>query len=246
MSGAVTDDGPSIPIFGPKLRMRRAEWKVITMKECFGLYLVMTDPVVGYEACARTAVSCGVRYVQLRMKEGAREDVVRTARKIRGVTRGTGTLFIVNDDVSVAMEVDADGVHLGQEDMPLPEARRIWNVPGKIFGLSTHSEEQAETAVALRPDYIGVGPVFPTPTKAVPDPDLGVSRAGAIVQRSPLTAVAIGGLNEENLPDVLRAGAVNFCAVRAVMTSTDPGKIIRSLQGIWRSFRQGHGTDTFC
>jgi thiamine-phosphate pyrophosphorylase len=200
------------------------------MKETFGLYLVITDPVVGYEACAQAAVNCGLRYVQLRMKDMPREAIVSNAWKIREITRGTETRFIVNDDVDIAKEVDADGVHLGQGDLPLDAARRIWNVPGKIFGLSTHSEEQAAAAVALAPDYIGVGPVFPTPTKAVPDADLGIERAGKIILSSPLTCVAIGGLDETNLPAVLEAGAVNYCAVRAVMRSPEPEREIRKLQ----------------
>lgn len=203
------------------------------MKEHFGFYMVMTDPVAGYEACTQAAVNCGLRYVQLRMKNAPRAKEVSKAWKVREITRGTETLFIVNDDVGIAKEVDADGVHLGQSDMPLNEARRIWPVEGKIFGLSTHSEEQAAAAVALHPDYIGVGPVFPTPTKAVADPDLGIERAGSIAANSPLTCVVLGGLDETNLADVLRAGAVNFCAVRAVMQSPDPEKEIRRLQQIW-------------
>jgi thiamine-phosphate pyrophosphorylase len=204
------------------------------MKEKFGLYLVMTRPDTGYEACARAAVRCGLRYVQLRMKDAPREAVLAEARKVRALTAGTPTRFIVNDDVEIAQAVDADGVHLGQGDMPLAEARKIWNTPGKIFGLSTHSEAQAAAAVAQNPDYIGVGPVFPTPTKAVADPDLGVVHAGKIIQNSPLTCVALGGLDETNLADVLKAGAVNFCAVRAIMQSPDPEKAIRALQRIWR------------
>ncbi len=205
------------------------------MKENFGLYMVMTDPVVGYEACAQAAVNCGLRYVQLRMKNASRAAILAEARKVRAVTSGTGTLFIVNDDVELAWAADADGVHLGQSDMPLDEARKLWNAPGKIFGLSTHSEAQELSARALQPDYIGVGPVFPTPTKAVADPALGVERAGTIIKNSPLTCVALGGLDETNLAGVLKAGAVNFCAVRAIMQSPEPEKVIRTLQQIWRA-----------
>jgi thiamine-phosphate pyrophosphorylase len=204
------------------------------MKENFGLYLVMTDPVVGYEACAQAAVNCGLRYVQLRMKNASRAAILAEARKVRAVTAGTQTLFIMNDDVGLAWASDADGVHLGQDDMPLAEARRLWNTPGKIFGLSTHSEEQELAARALYPDYIGVGPVFPTPTKAIADPALGVERAGTIIKNSPLTCVALGGLDETNLAEVLRAGAINFCAVRAIMKSPEPEKVIRALQQILR------------
>ena len=197
--------------------------------------MVMTDPVVGYEACAQAAVRCGLRYVQLRMKNTSRAAILAEARKVRAVTAGTQTLFIVNDDVELAWAADADGVHLGQGDMPLNEARKLWTAPGKIFGLSTHSEEQELAARGLQPDYIGVGPVFPTPTKAIADPALGIERAGAIIKNSPLTCVALGGLDETNLAGVLKAGAVNFCAVRAIMQSPEPEKIIRSLQQIWRA-----------
>lgn len=202
------------------------------MKERFGLYMVMTQPVAGYESCARAAVKCGLRYVQLRMKNASRTEILAEARKVRAVTAGTQTLFIMNDDVELAWAANADGVHLGQRDMPLDEARKLWTAPGKIFGLSTHSEEQELAARALNPDYIGVGPVFPTPTKAIADPALGIERTGNIIKNSPLPCVAIGGLDETNLAAVLKAGAVNFCAVRAIMQSPEPEKVIRTLQQI--------------
>ena len=208
------------------------------MKEKFGLYMVMTDPAAGYEACAQAAVNCGLRYVQLRMKKASRSAILTEARKIRAITAGSETLFIVNDDVELAWAADADGVHLGQSDMPLGDARKLWNTPGKIFGLSTHSEAQAEAAISLKPDYIGVGPVFPTPTKVIPDADLGIVRVGNIIKKSPLTCIAIGGLNEQNLPDVLKDGAVNFCAVRTIMQSREPEKVIRVLQQIWNTATQ--------
>ena len=207
------------------------------MPDAFGLYVILTDPLAGYEACAEAAVAEGVRFLQLRMKAVPREEVVRTARLLRPITRGTGTLLIVNDDVFAAAEADADGVHLGQGDMPLEEARRAWAAPGKLFGLSTHDEEQELRARALRPDYIGVGPVFPTPTKQVPDPVLGPERMGRIIRASPLTAVAIGGITEENLPQVLAHGAVNFCAVRPICRSTEPRLVIRRLMAVWRACR---------
>ena len=195
----------------------------------FGLYLVMTNPVAGYEACAAAAVECGVKFIQLRMKNSTPEEITAVAKRIRAITKNTGSLFIMNDSVEIAKAVDADGVHLGQDDMPLDEARRLWT-QGKVFGLSTHSEQQAQNAVALKPDYIGVGPVFPTPTKAIPDPALGIELAGKIIRNTPLPCVAIGGLDETNLPAILRAGAKNYCAVRAIMNSQDPKTEIRRFQ----------------
>ena len=201
--------------------------------EVFGVYVILTEPVVGYEACARAAIDEGVRYLQLRMKRESRDEIVDTARRIEELTRNTDTRFIVNDDPEIAAEVDADGVHLGREDMPLEDARRLWTAPEKVFGLSTHNEEQARQAVAQAPNYIGVGPVFPTPTKAKPDPALGVERAGAIIRSTPLTAVAIGGINEGNLAETLAHGAVNFCAVRPIMRSPHPAAVIRRMMRIW-------------
>lgn len=204
------------------------------MPEAFGLYLVMTDPLRGYERCAEAAVETGLRYVQLRMKREPDEDVLAMARRIREITRDSSTRFIVNDSVDIAAAADADGVHLGQDDMPLAEARRQWPTPGKIFGLSTHGEQQESDARAAQPDYIGVGPVFATPTKDKPDPTLGLERMGRIIRDSPLTAVAIGGIHAENLADVLGHGAVNYCVVRAVNRRDDTAAAIAELQAIWR------------
>jgi len=204
------------------------------MPEAFGLYLVLTDPVAGYEACAEAAVSTGVRYVQLRMKKRSRQEVLEVARRLRRITAGTETRFIVNDDVAVAAEADADGVHLGQDDMSVAEARQRWPVPGKVFGLSTHNEDQERRAREVAPDYIGVGPVFATPTKEKPDPILGLERMGRIVRESPLATVAIGGIDRDNLLEVLRHGAVNYCVLRAVNLDPGPKSAILALQEIWR------------
>ena len=209
------------------------------MPETFGLYLVLTDPLTGYDRCAEAAVACGVRYLQLRMKNMPREDVRATGARLRAITRGSGTRFIINDDVALARELDADGVHLGQDDLSLVEARLLWPVPRKIFGLSTHNAAQAAAAVALAPDYIGVGPVFATPTKAIADPVVGLESMGAIVRASPLTTVAIGGIDASNLPQVLAHGARNVAVVRAVNRASDPVAAIRGLQDTCRKFNSG-------
>ncbi|MBR1921768.1 MAG: thiamine phosphate synthase, partial [Kiritimatiellae bacterium] len=197
----------------------------------FGLYLVMTNPRVGYVACAQAAVDQGVRIIQLRMKHCPREEIVSTARRVRAVTRGTGTLFVVNDDPSIAAEVGADGVHVGQDDMPVAEVRRRY--PSlSLVGLSTHSPAQALAAVEQRPDYIGVGPVWATPTKDIPDPTLGVETAMRMVRSVPFPAVCIGGIDAGRLPELTRAGAVNYAVVRAVCGSDDPGAAIAALRQV--------------
>ncbi len=194
----------------------------------FGFYLVVTNPVVGYARCCEAAVQAGVKMVQLRMKDAPRDEIVAVAREMRRITRGTETNFIVNDDPSIAAEVEADGVHVGQTDMKVSDVRRMY--PSlRIVGLSTHNLDQVAAAHAEKPDYIGVGPVYATPTKKIPDPTLGPEMAGRMIAAAPCPAVAIGGINGGNLREVLAAGARNFAVVRAVCGSTDPLSAIRSL-----------------
>jgi thiamine-phosphate pyrophosphorylase len=187
----------------------------------FGLYLVMTDPIVGYQHCAEAAVRAGVKMLQLRMKNVARTEVLAVARDVRTITRHTETTFILNDDPELAAEVEADGVHLGQTDMPLIDARNRYPQL-KIFGLSTHNPTQVQEARLQAPDYIGVGPVYATPTKAIPDPTLGLDVMRQMLDAAPCPAVAIGGISWERLPEVLRVGARNVAIVRAVCQSLTP------------------------
>ena len=197
----------------------------------FGFYLVMTNPVVGYERCCEAAVRAGVRMVQLRMKDAPRSEIVSVGAALRQITSGTPTTFIVNDDPSIAAEVGADGVHVGQGDMTVAEVRRRYPELG-IVGLSTHNPGQANAAIAQKPDYIGVGPVFATPTKKIPDPVLGTETAGRMIASVPFPAVAIGGIDFATLPSVLAAGARNWAVVRAVCGSSEPYDAIRRLQEI--------------
>lgn len=208
------------------------------MIERFGLYAILTDPVVGYEACAEAVIQEGIKYLQLRMKNEDKEVILKTAETLAKMCQGTPTRFIVNDDPNIAIAVNADGVHVGQNDMPLEKVRALWNNSDKIYGLSTHNEKQAQTAWSLKPDYIGIGPVYPTPTKVIADPTVGLSLMNKIIKNSPLTTVAIGGINENNLPDVLNAGAINFCVVRAVTQSNEPRKAIRNLMKIWERHQE--------
>lgn len=194
----------------------------------FGFYLVITNPKVGYEACAQAAVNSGVAIIQLRMKHASREEILAEAKKIRRITAGTNTLFIVNDDPSIAVEVGADGVHVGQGDMSPTEVRRLY--PSlKIVGLSTHNLDQVKASHLEPIDYIGVGPVYATPTKDIPDPTLGPEMAAKMISLAKVPAVAIGGLNKDNLQTVLKAGAKNFAVVRAVCAADDPEKVCREL-----------------
>ena len=194
----------------------------------FGFYLVITNPVVGYVKCAEAAVRAGVKVIQLRMKHASREEILREAREMRRVTAGTDTLFIVNDDPSIAAEVGADGVHVGQGDMAPDEVRSRWPEL-RIVGLSTHNLGQVRASVTQPIDYIGVGPVYATPTKDIPDPTLGLETMAEMIAAAAHPAVAIGGIDAERLPDVIAAGARNYAVVRAVCQSEDPYAAILKL-----------------
>jgi thiamine-phosphate pyrophosphorylase len=195
----------------------------------FGFYLVMTNPVVGYAKCAEAAVKAGVKIIQLRMKHVSREEILREAREVRRITQDTDTLFIVNDDPTIASEVGADGVHVGQDDISPTEVRERFPEL-KIVGLSTHNLNQVLAANKEMVDYIGVGPVYATPTKDIPDPTLGLETMRLMIETSCHPAVAIGGIDLNNLPAVLKYGARNYAVVRAVCGSEEPYKVIKELQ----------------
>lgn len=205
------------------------------MRDRFGLYLVLTDPVVGYERCAAAAVELGVAWIQLRLKREPPEERRNIAERVRAITQGSRTGLIVNDGLELARQINADGLHLGQQDPPGPaEARRRWGRSDVVIGLSTHNAEQAAGAVSLGADYVGVGPVFATPTKPDAGLPLGPTAAAAAARRAGCPAVAIGGIDATNLREVLQAGLVNFAVVRAVCATTDPLAAIRRLQEVWR------------
>jgi thiamine-phosphate pyrophosphorylase len=189
---------------------------------------VLTDPLKGYECMASLLVEYGVRAVQLRMKGADRGLVADTALRMRKITEGTGTLLIVNDDPQIAADVGADGVHIGQSDMPVGVARAIVG-DDMLIGVSTHNLRQTIDACNLPADYIGVGPVFATPTKKIPDPVIGIEGMRGMLAAAAVPAVAIGGIDLENLPGVLAAGAKNFCMVRQLTQSENPRQVLERI-----------------
>lgn len=195
----------------------------------FGLYVVMTNPVVGYAKCAEAAVKAGVKIIQLRMKKALREEILREAREVRNITRGTDTLFIVNDSPEIAAEAEADGVHVGQDDVP-PAEIRLKFPELSIVGLSTHNPVQTCASREEPIDYIGVGPVYSTPTKEIPDPVLGLATMRRMIDIAAHPAVAIGGIDTSRFHEVAKAGARNIAVVRAVCASMDPYGAIMKLK----------------
>ncbi|AZN41131.1 thiamine phosphate synthase [Paenibacillus albus] len=165
------------------------------------------------------AIIGGADIIQLRDKTSGREELLRKAQALRELTRKHGVTFIVNDHIDIALEVDADGIHLGQNDLSLEEARKL--VGNKIIGISTHAIEEARLAEAQGADYIGVGPVFRTATKVdVVDP-VSVSYVREVAAEIRIPFVAIGGIKLNNVDEVLAAGATRVCAVSEIVGSDD-------------------------
>lgn len=142
------------------------------------------------------------------------------------ITRDSETLLFINDRPDLARIAGSDGLHLGQDDIPPDAARSIIGDTLRL-GLSTHSGEQVLKALGHFPDYIGFGPVFATPTKAVPDPVTGLEALGSTVRQSPVPVVAIGGINAANIDSVLETGARNIAMVREFMNTRHPAPRIR-------------------
>jgi thiamine-phosphate pyrophosphorylase len=199
----------------------------------FGVYVIITDPVLPYRRIAEICVERGVRMLQLREKHLDDRAVLAAAAEIAEVTRGTETLFVMNDRADLALLSGADVLHLGQGDISLADARRIVGPDMKI-GLSTHTMDQARRAIAEGADYIGFGPVWATPTKDVPDEVVGLDLLREVVDLSPVPVVAIGGIFPENLPQVLATGARSFSLVRYLMSTPDLDERIGTLQKMMR------------
>jgi thiamine-phosphate diphosphorylase len=157
----------------------------------------------------------GAKWVQYRDKEKSRREIYKEAIRLRRLTKKFNAVFIVNDYADIALAVDADGVHLGQDDLPIREARRIMG-KDKIIGISTHSLEQAKEAEKEGADYIGFGPIFHTTTKDAGIPK-GADMLKEIKRHVQIPVVAIGGINLENLKSVLDAGVDAVAVASAIL-----------------------------
>lgn len=156
-------------------------------------------------------------------------DAYLRARALRQAATEVGVLLIVNDRCDLAMAVEADGVHLGQEDLPIAYARRLLG-PGKIIGLSTHTVAQVHEAVTTQPDYIGFGPIFRTATKADHDAVVGLEGLRAVRALTTLPIFAIGGITADSVGEVMAAGADGVAVISAILKAPDLGSAIRNFQ----------------
>ncbi len=165
------------------------------------------------------ALSAGVRFFQYRDKNGSRRAVYQTASRLALIAKEAHALFIVNDHADISAAVDADGVHLGQDDLPIDQARKILE-PGKLIGISTHGREQAEAAEKAGADYLGYGPVFSTRTKDAGEPK-GIAALKLVKQAVRIPVIAIGGITQANIAEVIRAGADGAAVISAILSAAD-------------------------
>ncbi len=184
---------------------------------CFtpGKYLKDRDPIELVSA----QIKGGADVIQLREKESSKKDRLELGLKLREIARQAGVPFIVNDDVDLALILDADGVHLGQDDIPIRFARPL--MKNKIIGISTHSFEQVEEAIAAGADYIGVGPIFETITKEDREKLVGPDLLLRIKDKCPIPYVAIGGIGIDNVHAIAKAGCHRAAVVSDILLAPD-------------------------
>ena len=185
---------------------------------------VITDatlvPGRDHVAIAQAALSAGADMIQLRDKTSDLRTLLAQARAVQALCRSSGAVFIVNDRLDLALASDADGVHVGQDDLPVEAARRLLG-PGRILGVSTHERNQAEEAQARGADYIGFGPMFRTGTKDTGYTPRGLNMLREIRAAVSLPILAIGGITLENVVEVIAAGATAPAVISAIVAAPD-------------------------
>lgn len=204
-----------------KKRLENARLYLVTDRTKF------TSDDAFYNALA-SAISGGVDIVQLREKTATAKDFMRIAKTSREICAAQDVLFIVNDRVDIAQAVDADGVHLGQDDIDIATARKMLGDQA-IIGNSTHKPEDALNAMENGADYIGVGPVFTTPTKPGRQA-VGLDYVHWASKNVTIPFYAIGGISPDNVDQVIEAGATRVAIVRAIINAEDPAKISQSVK----------------
>jgi thiamine-phosphate pyrophosphorylase len=186
------------------------------------------------EPLLAAALRGGVDIVQLREKSLPRREIELAAQTFRRLCDNNSALFIVNDDPDLARACDADGVHVGQDDLAVAEARELLG-PDAIIGLSTHSEEQIAAAGDAPVDYVSVGPIWETPTKQG-RPAVGLELISHAAANAPHPFFAIGGIDASNASQVIEAGARRLCVVRAIRDAQDPAAAAEELRAAFAPF----------
>jgi thiamine-phosphate pyrophosphorylase len=203
------------------------------IKHLSGLYVVIDTVALkgrSHIEVARQVIRGGTKVIQLRDKMLSKKEMLPIARELQDLCAEKGVLFIMNDYLDIALAVDADGLHVGQDDLPVKVARRLLPID-KILGCSASTVEEAVAAQSDSADYIAVGAIFSTPSKDVIDV-VGLKRIKQIKKVTSLPIVAIGGINEDNLREVLAAGADSVAVISAVLGADDVAGMSRRLVNI--------------
>ncbi len=194
---------------------------------------VLTDTVLqsrfSHLDLARMAIKGGADTIQFRQKVGATREMIEIVRQLKQLCQDSGVMLVVNDRVDIAIAAEADGVHLGQDDFPIPLARKLLG-KSRIIGGSAASLEEAQKCLAEGANYIGFGPVYPTESKADADPVTGIKLLKQTVEAIPLPIIAIGGISADNTPKVMGAGARGIAVISAVCCQKDPEQATRALR----------------
>jgi len=197
-----------------------------------GRFHVLTDTCLqtqfSHLELAQLAIAGGADTIQLREKTAETREMIRVAEQVRAFCKRAGVTFIVNDRVDVAIASHADGVHLGQNDFPIPLARTLLGEEA-VIGSSAGNLDEARKCLLEGADYIGFGPVYPTASKEDAGPASGLDLLKQVVEEVPLPIVAIGGITRENAPQVIRAGAHGIAVISAVCCQGDPAEAARCL-----------------
>jgi thiamine-phosphate pyrophosphorylase len=193
---------------------------------------ILTDIVLqnrfSHMELAQLAIRGGADTIQFRQKSGSTREMIQVVRDVKQVCAESGVTLIVNDRVDVAIASEADGVHLGQDDFPIPLARELLG-KGCIIGGSAATLEEARKCLSEGADYVGFGPVYPTTSKDDAGPVSGISILKGVVESIPLPIIAIGGVSEENAAEVMKAGAHGMAVISAVCCQEDPEQATRAL-----------------
>ena len=175
----------------------------------------------------RTAAMAGCALFQYRNKIASMKDAYVEALELRQAAAEAGVLFIVNDRCDLALAVDADGVHLGQRDLPFDLARKVMG-PDKLIGISTHNSDQVREATIRKPDYLGFGPIFTPGSKQDYDPVVGLEELRVMRRLTSLPVFAIGGIQIDHVRDVMRVGADGVAIISAILKAPDISHAVKS------------------
>ncbi|HSQ51022.1 MAG TPA: thiamine phosphate synthase [Nitrospiraceae bacterium] len=195
-----------------------------------GLYIILDPSVCPARPLVEVltvAAEAGATLFQYRNKTASMKDAYGEALALRQAAAKAGVLFIVNDRCDLALAVDADGVHLGQGDLPLDLARKVMG-PEKLIGISTHNPDQVREATAGQPDYLGFGPIFTPGSKQDHDPVVGLEGLRAMRALTSLPVFAIGGIHVDQVREVLRAGANGVAVISAILKAQDISQAVKS------------------